>query len=155
MKIRLFVIFFIFMMVCAFAAAKVETVNKTKILKQEGWQEEYNKYRPDDGLIEALKPSIGDNLRIDVYLAFWCSDSRRNVPAFVKIIEKLGAAGLKVNYFTVERKSSRDVKFFPGVEALKVERVPTFIFYRGGKEIGRIIENPKASLVEDFLEITF
>jgi hypothetical protein len=53
----------------------------------------------------------------------------------------------------VKRKPSKKVKYF--VEELKVERVPTFIFYRDGKEIGRIIENPKTSLIEDFLEIVF
>jgi len=33
--------------------------------------------------------------------------------------------------------------------------VPTFIFYRGGGEIGRIVENPKAGMIEDFMEIVF
>jgi len=38
---------------------------------------------------------------------------------------------------------------------LKVERVPTFIFFRDGREIGRIVENPKTGMVEDFMEILF
>jgi len=41
------------------------------------------------------------------------------------------------------------------VEELKVERVPTFIFYRAGTEIGRIVENPTRGILEDFLAIVF
>jgi hypothetical protein len=38
-------------------------------------------------------------------------------------------------------------------EPLRVERVPTFIFYRGDREIGRIVEKPKADLMGEVLEI--
>jgi hypothetical protein len=34
-----------------------------------------------------------------------------------------------------------------------VEKVPTFIFYRSDREIGRIVENPKTGLLEDTIEI--
>jgi thioredoxin-related protein len=149
MKKLLFAVF-IFIVVTGFAAEKV---NKSNILSQKGWQEVYGTYRPDDGLIEALKSKIGDNLKIEVYLAYWCGDSRNNVHKFLKIIDKINDSKLKENYYTVKRKPTKDTKYF--VEKLKVERVPTFIFYREGKEIGRIIENPKTDMLEDFLEIVF
>jgi len=117
------------------------------------WKDNYMNYQVDESLLETLKAKIGENLKIDVYLGTWCSDSLNNVPKFIKIIEALGADNLPVNYYNVNRKSGSDVKYY--VEDLKVERVPTFIFYRDGKEIGRIIENPKNTLVEDFLEIIF
>ena len=50
-----------------------------------------------------------------------------------------------------KKKPNKDVKYY--VEDMKVERVPTFVFFRDGKEIGRTIENPKKSLLDDFLEI--
>jgi len=34
----------------------------------------------------------------------------------------------------------------------KIERIPTFIFLRNGKEIGRIIETPVKSLEEDWVQ---
>ncbi len=60
---------------------------------------------------------------------------------------------LKVTYYNVPRKAKPTVKYY--VEKLHVEKVPTFIFYRSAKEIGRIVENPSNSLIEDFLDIIF
>jgi hypothetical protein len=39
------------------------------------------------------------------------------------------------------------------VEDLLVEKVPTFIFYANDIEIGRIIENPKDSILGDMMQI--
>jgi len=131
-----------------------EKIDKSKILETgQEWKDNYMNYRVNDSMLETLKAKIGDGLKIDVYLGTWCSDSLNNVPKFIKIIEALAADNLPVTYYNVNRKPSSDVKYY--VEDLKVERVPTFIFYRDGKEIGRIVENPKNSLIEDFLEIIF
>jgi len=138
----------------SYGAIKIESIDKDRILAAgEEWKKNYTDFEVDSAILDTLKTKTGENLRIDIYLAIWCGDSRSNVPKFIKILDALEAQGLTVNYFTVERKPSSDVKYF--VEELKVERVPTFIFYRGGKEIGRIIENPQKSLIEDFLDIVF
>ena len=147
---KLFIIIFIFMAAVSFAA---EGVNKEQILKTEGWNQRYMTYEPDSSLIDTLKSKVGNNLKIDVYLAFWCGDSKRNVPLFLKIVDQIDSESLEVKYFTVKRKPNKETKYF--VEKLKVERVPTFIFYRDGKEIGRIIENPENNMLEDFLGIVF
>jgi len=131
-----------------------EKIDKNKILATgQEWKDNYMNYRVDESFLDTLKAKIGDDLKIDVYLGTWCSDSLNNVPKFIKIIEAVGADNFPVNYYNVNRKPSSDVKYY--VEDLKVERVPTFIFYRDGKEIGRIVENPKNTLIEDFLEIIF
>ncbi|MCK5055732.1 MAG: thioredoxin family protein [Candidatus Aminicenantes bacterium] len=148
MKKFLFTLF-ILMVAVTFAADRVD---RAQILKDEGWKQIYITYEPDSSFIDILKSKVGDNLKIDVYLAFWCGDSKRNVPLFLKIIDQI-SSGVKVNYYSVERKPTKDTKYF--VEKLEVERVPTFIFYRDDKEIGRIIENPKSNMLEDFLEIVF
>ena len=143
--------------IMGWAANKIEKIDKDKILAHgEEWQSIYNNFAADHGLFEAVATKAGEDLKIDVYLGLWCSDSKNNVPRFLKIItviESINGSGPVVNYYNVERKPSKDVKYF--VEELKVERVPTFIFSRDGKEIGRIIENPKKSLLEDFMEIVF
>ncbi|UCH95019.1 MAG: thioredoxin family protein [Candidatus Aminicenantes bacterium] len=132
----------------------VEKIDKDSILKTgKEWEDIYMNYRVDESFLDTLKVKIGDNLKIDVYLGTWCPDSRNNVPEFIKIIEAVNQDNLPVNYYNVQRKAHKGIKYF--VEDLKVERVPTFIFYRDGKEIGRIVENPKNSLIEDFLEIIF
>jgi hypothetical protein len=128
-----------------------EEITKEKILATgQEWQEKHDKYEPEADIVDALKTKLGSNLKIDVYLGLWCPDSRNNVPPFIKILDRLGT-GVPVRYFNVPRKASKDIKYY--VEELKVERVPTFIFYRDAKEIGRIIENPKTGLIEEFMEI--
>jgi hypothetical protein len=45
-------------------------------------------------------------------------------------------------------------KSFPGGEELiarwGIKRLPTFVFLRGGREVGRITETPEVSLLTDF-----
>lgn len=147
---KLFIIFFICMVAVSFAAEKV---TKEQILKTEEWNQRYMTYEPDSSMIDTLKSKVGNNLKIDVYLGFWCGDSKRNVPLFLKIVDQIDSKNLEVHYFAVDRKPTKETKYF--VEHLKVERVPTFIFYRDGKEIGRIIENPENNMLEDFLGIVF
>ena len=142
-------LFVVFILIAAVVFAAV-SVNKAQILKYEGWKQRYMNYEPDSSMIDTLKSKIGDNLKVDVYFAFWCGDSKRNVPLFLKIVDQVGNA-VSVNYFSVDRKPGRNTKYF--VDKFKVERVPTFIFYRDVKEIGRIIENPKENMLADFLKI--
>ncbi|HYK91121.1 MAG TPA: thioredoxin family protein [Acidobacteriota bacterium] len=114
------------------------------------WQEKYDKYEPEADIVDALKAKIAADLKIDVYLGLWCPDSRNNVPLFIKILDRIGTSA-PVRYFNVPKKANKDVMYF--VEDLKVDRVPTFIFYRDGMEIGRIVEKPKTGMIEDFAEI--
>jgi len=132
---------------------KMEEITRDKILATGSqWQQKYDQYRPAQDMLEALKSKLGENVRIEVYLGTWCPDSRNNVPAFIKILDLLETR-VSVRYFDLPRKPSKDVQYY--VEDLKVERVPTFIFYRDGKEIGRIVENPKAGMIEDMMDVLF
>ncbi|MCP4218052.1 MAG: thioredoxin family protein [bacterium] len=129
-------------------------MTEKQVLAYEGWGKTYAEFTPDKNILTQVAAKLGKGLKIDVYLAFWCGDSCSNVPPFLKIVEQLrkaGAADLQVNYISLKKKADKSITYF--VEKLKVQRVPTFIFYRDGKEIGRIIENPKKTLLEDFLEI--
>ena len=70
-------------------------------------------------MLDLIKPAL-NGLNIDVYLGLWCPDSRRNVPPFLKILDRLGAE-IPVRYLAVPRKPSREVKYY--VPEMKVERV--------------------------------
>ncbi len=131
-----------------------EVIEKATILKTSPeWQGNYDTYQPDEGLLATCQAKIGENLTIEVYLGTWCSDSKTNVPPFIKLLDSLEQGRVGVKYYNVARKASAEVKYY--VAELNVERVPTFIFYRAGKEIGRIVENPQKSMLEDFIEIIF
>jgi hypothetical protein len=51
----------------------------------------------------------------------------------------------------LQRKPAQSIRYY--FEPAQVERVPTFIFFRGSQEIGRIVEHPKNSLMEDTIAI--
>ena len=77
----------------------------------------------------------------------WCGDSQEQVPRFYRVLDeaKIDCKSMKVICVDGQKQCS-DVQF----EDYNIERVPTFIFYRKDKEIGRIIESPEVSLEEDF-----
>lgn len=132
------------------AEVPVNEIGREKVLSTPEWQENFDAYKPDPVQIENVKSKLGAGLRIDVYLGLWCSDSRNHVPPFIKILDTAGAA-VPVRFFNVQRKPAKTIQYFS--DKLRIERVPTFVFYRDGTEIGRIVENPTTGLIEDMIGI--
>ncbi|MEA3505041.1 MAG: thioredoxin family protein [Bacteroidota bacterium] len=108
----------------------------------------YSDYTPQTSLIEKLK-EMENNYSITVVLATWCSDSQEQVPHFFKIIDLINSNN-KTSVICVNRKKQAEGT---NVSILDIQRVPTFIFYRDGEEIGRIIETPTDTLEKDMLTI--
>jgi|WetSurSiteA1Bulk_404760.scaffolds.fasta_scaffold02705_5 hypothetical protein len=140
----------LFCFICL-ADVPVNEISREKVLSAgPEWLANYETYKPDPGLMDALKSKLGEKLRVDIYLGLWCSDSRNNVPPFIKILDAAGVS-IPVRFLNVQRKPVKTIKYFS--DQFQVERVPTIIFYRGESEIGRIVENPKTSLIEDMIAI--
>jgi thiol-disulfide isomerase/thioredoxin len=129
-----------------------KAVNKADMLLNPEWKNIYDAYVPDAQLIENLRNKAPE-LKADVYFAYWCDDSKNHVPIFLKILDTLNAPAFTVNFYEVEKKVNADQKYY--VEDMMVEKVPTFIFYANGFEMGRIVENPKNSLLQDMMLIVF
>ncbi|MCX8009752.1 MAG: thioredoxin family protein [Ignavibacteria bacterium] len=108
---------------------------------------EYENYSVVDSLVMKINQ---DGLTITIVLGTWCSDSRREVPRFLKILDKINFDKENLTLFAVDRKMK-----FEGFNSEKynIEKVPTFILYKDGCELGRIIETPKKSLESDLAEI--
>lgn len=129
-------------------------VSRDEILANEFWKIEYDHFVPNRHILASIDDRIKGELNIDVYFAFWCEDSLNHVPAFIRLIELLSTRSLiKVRYFDVGARKARETPYY--VEKEKIEKIPTFIFFREGKEIGRIVENPAQSIGEDILLIVF
>ena len=80
----------------------------------------------------------------------WCSDSRREVPRFFKILDAVNYPSDKVAIICVdEDKKTRGNE----LTGLKIELVPTLIFYKNGNELGRIVESPNDTLEKDIIKI--
>ncbi|MDP4175154.1 MAG: thioredoxin family protein, partial [Bacteroidota bacterium] len=83
---------------------------------------------------------------ITIVLGTWCSDSRREIPRFLKILDSLGFDSGKVKLLAVDREKKG---LGDEIDSLKIELVPTIIFYKDGKEAGRITEAPEETLETD------
>lgn len=102
---------------------------------------------------EAKDLSMSDS--ITIFMGSWCSDSQREVPRFMKILEqtdfdisRLKIICLNTGFQNYKQAPEREEK---GVD---IHRVPTFIFQNAdGSEIGRIVEEPVVSLEEDMRKV--
>lgn len=109
----------------------------------------YSEYDTNKEVIEKLKPIIND-FTIKGFMGTWCGDSKRETPRFYKILEQ---TGFDLNYFelvTVGRNKKTPDNLQEGYHII---RVPTFIFYKEGKEVGRYVEYPRENLEKDILKI--
>ncbi len=110
---------------------------------------EYKNYDVDTILINEFKSKINDK-RIIIVLGTWCSDSKREMPRFIKILDYIKFPEDSLKIINVDRgKHSLDNE----VNDLDIELVPTIIVYDKGEEIGRIVESPDESLEKDLVKI--
>lgn len=107
----------------------------------------YQMYEPDKGTINQLK-SKKTGIDILIVLGTWCSDSQEQVPRFFKILDKIHFNKKNLEMICVDRdKKAGDVE--TGV--YDIQKIPTFIIFKKGREIGRIVETPYTSLEKDLL----
>jgi thiol-disulfide isomerase/thioredoxin len=160
---------FLFLLISS-GAAFAQTNLTTKLIEKDGrkilygaitaeqvyfdfpvWKQIADGYTPAVETVKALKAfkKQSEKVEVMVFLGTWCPDSRRNVPIFLKCLE---SAELK----PITKILATDVykKLESGLEAKhKVTRVPTFVFLKEGKEIGRITEYPTELMEVDIFNI--
>lgn len=113
----------------------------------------FEKYQVDSSLIPAIKKAFRGK-RMEFFVGTWCGESRADMPGVLKILQaaKVDSSQFKLiflnNSGTMNRQS-------PGHEeqGKNIVRVPTYILYKGKKEIGRIIDAPVESFEKDLLKI--
>ncbi|MCC6396323.1 MAG: thioredoxin family protein [Bacteroidetes bacterium] len=115
----------------------------------ERWLTSHEQAPIDPPFVEMIRQAQ-EGVDVVVFIGTWCSDSRREVPRFLRIADEVGMDQTRYTLYALDRmKSSPE-----GMEkTYVVDRVPTFIFLREGKEIGRIVESPRTTLEGDILTI--
>ena len=110
---------------------------------------EYTGYEPDEFIIKQIQELI-DSIYIQIFMGTWCSDSRREVPRFIKILDlsEFDQNKIQIIYLNREKDS-------PGHEEKEknIDFVPTFIINKNNNEIGRIVEFPIITLESDLFNI--
>lgn len=125
-------------------------LSKEEILENfPDWQMEVASYVPDQEVIEKLQ-SIPSEIKIEIFLGTWCSDTKRNVSAYFKIMDMVDNPLIMTSYIGLPREDDSRKPFIEGKNIIKV---PTFIILINDEEKGRIIENPTKSVEEDLLDI--
>lgn len=117
---------------------------------KEWYSPEYNSYKIKKGILKKLKTKKLDNISISLILGSWCHDTHREVPRFIKILDAIDFPFENLHMNALDtRKSSPDYD----TKSNSISKVPTAIIYKGGIELGRIIESPKKTLEKDLLRI--
>lgn len=118
---------------------------------KEWFVKNYDAYQTNTNIINYEELST---YTIKAFIGTWCGDSKKEIPRFYKILEK---TDFNLDRFTLValNREREEYKQSPGgeEEGLNIHRVPTFIFYKDGKEINRIVESPVKSLEEDIQNI--
>jgi thiol-disulfide isomerase/thioredoxin len=107
----------------------------------------YKIYEPDMKVISQIRP-LQEGIDILIVLGTWCSDSQEQVPKFFKVLDKTRFPKKNIQMICVSSGKEAGLVDLVNYDIVKV---PTFIFYRKGREIGRIIETPYTTLESDLL----
>lgn len=114
-----------------------------------GFNESYQSYTIDDAQLASLK-DLSQATEIITILGTWCPDCVREVPRVIKILAKLDNPHIQTRYLAVDRKKLDEA----GLAAqFEFSRIPTIIVRQSGREIGRIVEQPRHSLEQDLVVI--
>ncbi len=113
------------------------------------WMSEYDLYNIDSAKINDIKEDLKD-ITIKIIMGTWCSDSRREVPRFFKVLDAADYPSDKVEIICVDEDKKTESN---ELGDLKIDLVPTFIFSKDGHELGRIVEAPEDTLEKDMIKI--
>ncbi len=109
----------------------------------------YENYSVNEDVIEKLKPLL-KNVTIKAFMGTWCKDSQEQIPVFYKALDNADFNYANLELIAVNRSKK---KTYNSQRAFKIKRIPTFIFYRNGIEIGRFVEYPRESVEADIFKI--
>ena len=125
-------------------------IDQTELFREfQVFKKNYDGYTPKDSAIRALK-DYAEKIHVEIFLGTWCGDSKRNAAYFLKTLDLAGRPNITYTMIALDRtkkdKEELTVKY-------SIRRVPTMVFLKNGKEIGRITEYPERSVEEDMLSI--
>ena len=117
-------------------------ISQQKLLtKYSAFEQEYTRFQLQKS-DQALVNSWPESISVTAFFGTWCHDSEREVPRLLKALNN------KVNVNLIGLDYTKSEHLGRAVKA-GISFTPTFIIYNNGTEIGRIVERPKVSLVED------
>jgi thiol-disulfide isomerase/thioredoxin len=111
------------------------------------WQSVMKQYQPNAQAVEAIR-SNDKNTTVTLAFGTWCPDSKNYIPRLLKALHVADNAKIKLDLIGIDNQFREPVNV---VQPLRITNVPTVIVNRDGHEIGRIVETPAASTMEEDL----
>lgn len=111
----------------------------------------YNSYQSDTEIISNIKEPI-QGYDIEAFFGTWCEDSQRDLPVFYKILKDSGYDHKQIQLIAVGGEDQGELyKKTPNGETdgKEITNVPTFIFYKDGIEVNRIVESAVGNSIEE------
>lgn len=126
-----------------------QEISAIKSSPYSNWFMENFNYSPDQDKLEALKVAL-DGKTITIFMGTWCSDSRKQVPALLNVLDEIAYDTSNIILITMSEDKDTPDGFEDGKN---IEYVPTIIVYNNDVEMGRIVEYPIENLESDLLKI--
>ncbi len=104
----------------------------------------YDNYKTNQSFINSLTP-LAKEIKVVVVAGTWCDDTQRELPHFFKVMNEIGISETQIELIMVDKKKQSSAF---NISALDVKNIPAFIFYKDGKEQGRIVETAIGGIEE-------
>lgn len=100
------------------------------------FQKQQEGYTPGAEIVSGIKAKAGE-VQYLVFGGTWCGDTRFLLPKFYSLLAAAGVTDEQVTLVGVDysKKTIGNLS-----DAFNIQRVPTFIVLKDGKEIGRVVE---------------
>ncbi|MCD6543938.1 MAG: thioredoxin family protein [Flavobacteriaceae bacterium] len=115
----------------------------------EWYNPNYKNAKLDAAVVKKIKKNI-KGVTIKAFMGTWCGDSQHEIPIFYKLMDAINFDYNNLNMIAVNRSKETPDNL---QKDYHITNVPTFIFYKKGKEIGRFVEYPRETLEKDMLKI--
>jgi len=130
------------------------SVNINQLLEGE-YEEWYTKNLKDfETNLSGNDGALLKDVEVKIFIGTWCGDTKYLLPKFIKAWEEMGLETSKLDLIALHNFDEL-YKQGPANETKdqNIHRVPTFIFEKNGKEIGRIVERTVFDLDTDIRTI--
>lgn len=118
------------------------------------YKKNYNDYTVNTQVKQSVLPASLKGIKIEAWFGSWCGDSKRELPRFIKVLDEIKFDKNNLRIIATGGSDSLYKQSPTGEEKGKgIFRVPVFIVYRNGNEIGRINEFPVQTMERDLMAI--
>ncbi|MDR9400234.1 MAG: thioredoxin family protein [Psychroflexus sp.] len=123
--------------------------------EQTDWfNKNYKAYTANEKKVERIKYLLEkSNYSFQIFFGAWCSDSKRDIPKMLKILNLAKVPQADYELIGVNEFKDLPKDYQNKADQIQLNRVPTLIVYKDGKPLNRIVEFPRVSVIDDLMTI--